>query len=290
MSIPTITSRRLVGMLLIALAAGCPGAAGDGADAGVAATELGKLDINVEIDSKPMARIDAARIDSTSPDRMDASRRVWRLRTLLGELYSGRTATIAIQTEGGGRQLLVDDEDRGAAREPMLAVDASGAVRLALIRADEPFPPFEHRAAIARVTHIFIDTRAATPADRPPAPASNVRIEVVGAGSAVVWTHADLDRVARLPYTNDDAESREAWSLRDLARVLVGAGARVTAVDGEGRQVALDPQRWGDPALLPVLRVTRRGLVKFQWLTTKLAHLDGDTGLRGVTGLRIERP
>ena len=101
-------------------------------------------------------------------------------------------------------------------------------------------------------------------------------------------TSQELAKVKSITVEGDSGEeSRSAWSARDVAATLVGPGARVTQVKGEnGLAVALDEAAWKDAAKVPVLRVNRRGLLKFFWTSADGTPLpQGD--VRGVVELHV---
>ena len=82
-------------------------------------------------------------------------------------------------------------------------------------------------------------------------------------------------------------EAKNAWSARDVVAKLVGPKARLVTVKGLNRQVvAVDEAHWRDPARVPVMRINRRGLVKFFWTSPSGEPLDGGD-LRGVTELDV---
>lgn len=263
-----------------------------GGEPSVSSQARASLSLSIEVDGARTIVIDEARLEAVPPDARDGALRVWRLKSLAGEdVYPGRTTAIEIQQQGGTRHPLIDSADVEAAREPMVAVDGAGAMRLALIRADEKFPPFEDPRALAGVERVWVDTKAATPEVRPPSEATAVRLAVTVGGRVSSWGRADFDRVQPLGYTTKEDEARDAWSLRELARALVGPHARVVAVEGEGKRVEISKARWLDPSGVPALRITRRGLVKLQWLTHE-GKPASQTGvepieLRGVTAISV---
>lgn len=283
----------LVVLLLVLPACGDPSARTNGSAAPSVANEQARLQLSIEIDGGQTILVDAARLDAVSPDAKDGEIRIWRLKSLAGEdVYPGRTTAIEIQQQGGERRPLVDDEDAEAAREPMLAVNGQGAVRLALIRADERFPPFSDDRALAQVQRIWVNTQAATPELRKPSEAAAVRLTVMVGEHVSTWARPDFAKVEPLGYKTKEDEARDAWSLRDLVTALVGAKARVVAVEGEGKRVEISRDRWLDISLTPALRITRRGLVKLQWLTPAgkrpaSSAASDPIELRGVTALKI---
>jgi hypothetical protein len=98
-------------------------------------------------------------------------------------------------------------------------------------------------------------------------------------------TAADLAKVKGMQVEGDSGEeSRDAWSARDVAATLVGPGARITRVRGEDgkKDVELDAAAWKDATKVPILRINRRGLVKFFWATADGNPLVAGE-VRGVT-------
>ena len=103
------------------------------------------------------------------------------------------------------------------------------------------------------------DRREPVVASAPP-----LRLDVTVNGVAVSWHQDSFDKVAR--YTKgSDGEARDVWSLRELARTLIGSTARVTSVTGDDGTRIIDPVSWDDQARTPLLHTTRRGTLKFRW-------------------------
>lgn len=108
-------------------------------------------------------------------------------------------------------------------------------------------------------------------------------------GVPSTWNQDALDKVARFTGNTraSDGEIRDAWSLRELTRVLVGPTARVTSVTGDGGAQAIDAGAWSDAAHTPVLHTTRRGTLKFRWADA--AGTWGESEVRDVTRIEIAR-
>jgi hypothetical protein len=108
-------------------------------------------------------------------------------------------------------------------------------------------------------------------------------------GAASTWQQAAFDKVARFTGNTraSDGEVRDAWSLRDLARALVGPTARVTSVTGADGAMAIDRAAWADAGRTPVLHTTRRGTLKFRWADAAGAW--GESEVRDVTRIEIAR-
>jgi hypothetical protein len=136
---------------------------------------------------------------------------------------------------------------------------------------------------------------AAEPADKPhhhedrhesqAAPTAGSLVVKLG-DTTTTWDAAAFARVAKIDGKASDGEARDTWSLRALARTLVGPNARVTAVIGGGGPVAIDAAAWADATRTPILHSTRRGALKFRW--TDAAGTWGDTAAKDVSGLEIQ--
>lgn len=121
--------------------------------------------------------------------------------------------------------------------------------------------------------------------DRPEgAVPAKVELAVSIGGEKKTWHAADLAKVPMSKGTANDGEDRETWSLREIARTLVGPNAKVVAVVGDKR-AAIDAAAWSDPRRVPVLHTTRRGALKFRY--TDAAGVWGDSEVSDVTGLEI---
>jgi hypothetical protein len=106
-------------------------------------------------------------------------------------------------------------------------------------------------------------------------------------GTPATWTEAAFANLPKLAGTASDGESRDTWSLRELAQRNAGPTARVVAVISADEKQAIDPAAWNDPTRTPILHTTRRGTLKFRW-----ADKDGrwgETLVRDVTGLELAR-
>jgi hypothetical protein len=248
--------------------------------------------VALEVEGGPASVIDRARLDRTPPDFHVGSRRVWRLRSLLGEAHAGRQMQIEVE-HGAGETTRFPGSDAAGGREPMVSLDGSD-LRLAFSRADAPFPEKDAVGPVRRIRFVLVDAGASAAGNASGAPAelaADLRVEVIGGAAPAVWTRAELGRVKMVAFSTDDGkEQRDAWSVRDLAKELLEEGVEVVEVVGDGgRRVPVTRAMWRDPARVPVLRVTHRGLVKFQWLSAgALERIEGDD-LRGVTAIRIAK-
>lgn len=113
-----------------------------------------------------------------------------------------------------------------------------------------------------------------------------LKLAVTIDGVASTWQQDAFDRAPHYVSPNKSGESRDAWSLRELAHTLVGPNARVVAVIGDKRE-DIDAAAWADASRTPFVHRTRRGWLKFRW-----ADKDGtwaEAEVKDVTGLEIVR-
>jgi hypothetical protein len=159
-----------------------------------------------------------------------------------------------------------------------------------------------HRVFAVALVFAALVASCSKPADPAPVPAPRhedrhdpaiahppLALTVAIDGAASTWTQDALDKVAR--FTGNarasDGEIRDAWSLRELTRALVGPTARVTSVTGDRGARSIDEAAWNDAAHTPVLHTTRRGTLKFRWADTAGAW--GESEVRDVTRIEITR-
>lgn len=121
----------------------------------------------------------------------------------------------------------------------------------------------------------------------PATAAPKLVLDVTVDGAPVKWQADAFGKVPRIPAKNTSGESRDAWSLRELATTLAGPGARVVSITGAEGQKPIDAAAWADPARIPIVHTTRRGSLKFRW--TDAAGAWGESDLKDVTRLEIVR-
>jgi hypothetical protein len=67
---------------------------------------------------------------------------------------------------------------------------------------------------------------------------------------------------------------------------MFGPGARATKlVAGGGREESISEEQWSNSTRVPTLRINRKGLWRFQWLTES-HEVTGD-GLRDVVEVKV---
>lgn len=117
--------------------------------------------------------------------------------------------------------------------------------------------------------------------DAPP-----LALEVAVGSGVQMWTKDSFDKAAKYAIGRD-GEARDVWSLRELATTLVGPGAHVVSVTGEGGTKAMDAAGWADPTKTPLLHTTRRGTLKYVWADAQGTW--GETVVKDVTRIEIAR-
>jgi hypothetical protein len=182
---------------------------------------------------------------------------------------------------------------------PVLIAAVTAAIA-ACSKSVDPPPPVQ--SAAARSTTAPADPASDKPHHRgheddhggkhedrhdPAVAAPQLQLTVAIHGAASTWQKDAFDKVARYAKNDKarDGEAREVWSMRDLAHDLVGPGARVTAVTGDGGSKSIDRAAWDDASREPLLHTTRRGTLKFRWASADGTW--GDTEVKDVTRIEI---
>jgi hypothetical protein len=272
------------------LATGCNGR-------GCARSETGAIpsdvDVLVEREGKPSMHVDAALLSRCSPDFVEGDWRAWKLAKLVPEWETN--AVVDLEDDEGFRATLIRPGESAAAMEPVLLVGPSGETRVIGLAPGHPITAHQGAARkdSGRVRHIRrVRCRSLEGALSDPvtAGAPTISLRVLIDDAPQTWTRNELGRVKPIVLMSKDGDGeREAWLLHDLAATLVGPEATVLAAVGEGDHVLqIDPAKWNDRALVPVLRANRRGRLKLVWLTRELEE-SGNEQLRAVTEVRIRR-
>jgi hypothetical protein len=256
------------------------------------------LHIGVEVDGREVQPIDFAMLAVRKPDFVEGGKRAWRLASLVGAAALRPNAVLEIEDDGGIRTQFSTAAERATGHETVLMMNQRGEVLVAFIKPDEPWPAFHGRGGNRG--------RPGDPAPRVRA-VRRVRVLVSGSGqrlrggsgepvltalvdgrSPVSLGEAELQRVSAIQVAGDSGDGkRDAWPLRELVRTLVSERAVAFELVGEGgRKLAIDAAAWRDPARIPILRVNRRGLLRFNWVSPAGQPLEDD-GLRGVSEIRI---
>ena len=125
-----------------------------------------------------------------------------------------------------------------------------------------------------------------SPEQAPETTVSPLALDVRVDGTATKWTADSFEHVRRIEGKASSGETRDTWSLRDVARAAGGDHARVTAVIGDVRK-EIDASAWADPERTPIIHRTRRGWLKFRWADQ--AGKWGDAEVKDVSALEIVR-
>jgi hypothetical protein len=122
--------------------------------------------------------------------------------------------------------------------------------------------------------------------DQPAVKPAVLTLQVQIDGATSTWGREAFERVPRLTGRNRSGESRDAWSLRAMAAEMVGPGARVTSVTGDGASREISAEEWKDTTRTPILHTTRRGTLKFRWVEGD-GEWQEEAAVRDVTGLAV---
>ena len=275
--------------LLLAALSGCGSCAKEQQPATKTDTSVLALvpTVTLERPGKAPVAIDRALLTSTSPSSTDGPFTAWRLIALVPD-YDEKAPVDVIDEEGFRSPLLRTGEDPGEL-ETLLIVGKDGESRIIRAAPNKPITAHrgETRKDAGRVRHVtklvFLDKDGGVAG--PP-----VSLKVLVGGKETTWTRAELAKVKPIVLMSKDGDGeRDAWSLRELAATLVGPGAMPSEVLGEEpKSLRLDAKPWKDEALVPVIRVNRRGRLKLVWLDAKTHEEDHDEPqLKGVREIRF---
>jgi hypothetical protein len=241
-----------------------------------------------------LGSLDREFLGRTPPDLVQGSTRAWRLRRLIPSAALDRDTSVIVEDGQGLRFVLSTPRDLAEGRQPVVALDGRGQLRPLLAADGDLLALLEGRDG-KREEHSTDLARDRRPAriiliaagDDDAVARSPVSISaMVDDQPAVAWTRRELAAVRQLDVVPSDGEGhRTAWSLRDLAHDLVGDEARVVAVVGEhDERYTVRPDDWEDASRIPILRLNRRGHVKFEWVNRDLSPAEAER-LREVTSV-----
>lgn len=278
--------RRLVFVLALALA-GCHSC---GAEKGqsAAATAVPDVHVSVERPDQPPFMLDGEVLAKHEVDRGDPPWLAWKLKNVAPH-WDDRAPVDVVDDEGFRSPLLRSNEAPGDL-EALLLVGPKGESRIVRLPPGKPITAHqgENRKDAGRVRHVaklvFVDPDAGGTSG------PLVSLKVVVAGKETTWTRDELSKVTPIVFRSKDGDGeRDAWPLRALTKALVGENAMPTEVVGEEKKsTKIDPAKWKDPSIEPVIRASRRGKLKLQWLDAK-SHEEAEDlpQLRGVRELRF---
>lgn len=100
-----------------------------------------QLAIPVDVDGKPAAPIDAAKLAATKPDFAEGEHRAWRIESLVGAAASRDGASIAVT---GEKDVTITLHPPKTDKDPIavLVVTRRGEVIAAMVERDDPFPAY----------------------------------------------------------------------------------------------------------------------------------------------------
>jgi len=295
-------ARSAMAGLLAALALAACDRAGDSAKGKrtpmpppVASTAIdNKAHIEVEIDGKREAPLDAKGLDAKKADFAQGDLRAYKMGTLLGPMAEREGAMFSVTGEKG---VVVSLPRPRTEKDPLpvIVVSRRGEVVAAMVTADDPFPAYHgqggrlHRRGdpmprIAQVTRIQVYVpQPHDDAAEDAGPKRTIQVLIQGRPTET-WNAAAF---AEVPHhaPPDAGNIRDAWSLRELAARKVGPGARVVALTGHEGRKELPESAWKDLSRTPVLRANKEDMFKYRWMAKDGSLAEAE--LREVTAIEI---
>lgn len=115
----------------------------------------------------------------------------------------------------------------------------------------------------------------------------SIAVTVDGVPTAT-WAEEELAQIESLELPGGRMGGvRDVFPLRELVTHLLGAGARVTKVIGSADSLQISAESWTQSTEAPVLRLNRRGLLKFHWMASGGVDPIDQSSVKDVVGLHI---
>lgn len=239
------------------------------------------LHIAVEVDGQPAAPITRAALAAIPPDFRDADRSAWRFSSILGAPFQREDAVLeAVSPSGVAISLRRPRSDREP--QPVLYLTRRGDLVVAVVDPGDPFPTYhgqggrlrrpgdpQPRLSSVSVLRVGVESdgaRSEWAAMESAGKQALLALELTLAGKPTRATAAQLDGLPTMTIRGDQGDQRVVWSVRDLVAAVGGDQAHAIRVIGEGEPVAIEPAAWSDAKQTPILRVNRRGELRFQWI------------------------
>ncbi len=235
-------------------------------------------EIPVLVDGKPAPVVNQARVAGLEPTYKDGTKRAWALTALLGDAV-GDERTLEIV---GRNKVRILHSRPGVDRKgkPLALVVGVGEPFIGRVDPNKPFAE-PTRRRVDRIVALKLYRRGKPkPATRTVDTAALKLTIEYASGKSTVWRYAEISKVPVL------AQQKHHWSLRKIA-AGVAAGARVTALETrKGTRIELSAEQWNDANKLPVVKLNRRGQLKFWWTTADKPR-GGGKAVRDVTKLHV---
>lgn len=258
------------------------------------------LRIPVEVDGEKAEPITAERLSKLAPDFSDKDRRAWRLTRVLGSAFESPDAVVDAVGKAGVA-ISMSRPANDAAPQPVLYLTRRGDVVAAVVEPKDPFPDYHGQGGrlrrpgdplprVLEVARLRVRSSGGEAKAKPgqgAEPSALIEsVEVsVGEGEPRPLTAEELARLPGVVLPGDTGDARSAWSLRHLARAVAGKEATIARVSGVGGAVELEPKKWSDESLTPILRANRRGQLVFHWIDSSGQTRGGS--LRGVRRIDV---
>lgn len=242
-----------------------------------------------------------------APSFTDGRQRAWTLDTLFARVRGGSQASLQVHQADGTRTELPHPFREVDGEVWALRANRRGEVQVLLLDPRDPFPAHHGRGGsrgrggvartlrdIVRIRLVVDPAGATDPSTRPakgdPATPETamLALTVTIDGTARALDAEALAELDPIEIQGDDGKgTRDAWNLRKLVTALGGEGARLTVVHGRGgRLLELTAADWSKDGRDPVLRLNRRGQLKFHWSSADGTPQAGGE-VRDVTKLDI---
>jgi len=236
-------------------------------------------EIAVELDGKPVAALTTKRLEALKPDFNAGDKRGWKVATIFG---AALTDDKRLELLGANKVRVIHSRPAGARRGKALALIVGvGEPFIGRVDSETPFAE-PARRRIDRLVKLKIYKPAASMAKKRTVKteALEVRIELAG-GKPIVWKYPQLKKVPQL------AGQENHWSMRAIAAALA-KGSRITEMETrKGKKYVVPAAEWKDAKRLPVVKLNRRGQLKFWWSSSDDPRKRGKMNLRDVTVIRL---
>lgn len=215
-------------------------------------------DIAVEVDGTAGEAITAARLAGLKPDYTDGNKRAWKLTRLLPKALAGEGRVVEVSGAGKARLKLRNAGEVVNGTVVALVVGV-GEPFVARIDPAKPFATPTMRS-VARIAQLRVYAPSQGKRRKPPVKADKLEVKIQLDGKAhATWKIDELNKVPTI-----EGKPRH-WSMRAIAD-HIAKGARISeVVSRKGNTQKLDAERWADERLKPLIKLNRRGMLKFWW-------------------------
>lgn len=243
------------------------------------------VQISVNVDGKDAKPITTELLRAVKPSYTSGDRRAWTLESLVGPYAKADNRGLDMEEQSGIKTSLRWETAKG--QFPVLAMNKRGDMFFVLMRSGEEIPGHggsrskgedaPRRIKQVRVIQSHRKSGAAV-------------LSLLESGQEPKkLSQDDLEMVGTV-ITEGDEEERPAWPVREVLKRYAGSASLAEVKTTDGETVTVSAADWADAAKVPVLRVNRRGLVKFFWVTPSGGRIESLPSLKGVAELSLRQP